>query len=128
MWTSTPAPLVLTSKVWLGQPHNSDEYKSFLNELRLYGKFDIFLLVGARMGDEVDALRAKFAQLRQLRRAAAAAGPPRPSTPAPRREVEEEEDDDAAFADISAFSESDLDSSRARRAAARALAREVSLQ
>ena len=94
MWTSTQAPLVLTSKVWLGQPHNSDEYKSFLNELRLYasGKFDIFLLGGARMGDEVDALRAKFAQLRQLRRAAAAAGPPRPSTPAPRRDVEEEED------------------------------------
>ena len=123
MWTSTPAPLVLTSKVWLGQPHSSDEYKSFLNELRLHAKFDIFLLGGARLGDEVDALRAKFAQLRQLRRAAAAAGPPRPSTPAPRREVEEEEDDDAAFADISAFSESDLDSSRARRAAARALAR-----
>jgi hypothetical protein len=71
MWTTPPAPLVLTAKVWLGQSHSSDEYKSFLNEIRLYGKFDIFLMGGARMGDEIDALRIKLAQLRQIRRAAA---------------------------------------------------------
>jgi hypothetical protein len=36
-------PLVHTSKVWLGQTHSrSDEYKNFLNELRLYGRCDCF--------------------------------------------------------------------------------------
>ena len=73
MWTTPPAPLGLTAKIWLGQSHSSDEYKSFLNEIRLYGKFDICLMAGARMGDEIDALRTKFAQPRQIRRAAAAA-------------------------------------------------------
>ena len=65
----TPWALPLKSK-WTGQPHTSDEYRDFVNELRAPSVFDFFLLAGCRISEGIEAARNQFSSLRRAARAA----------------------------------------------------------
>jgi len=65
----TPWTLLLKSK-WTGQPHSSDEYRDFVNELRAPSVFDFFLLAGCRISEGIEEARDHFSSLRRAARAA----------------------------------------------------------